>query len=432
MDASAPLRQRTDVSSPTLTGMPAILDGVRVLDFTQVLSGPTATRYLAELGADVIKLEIPPHGDITRSSSTIRDGRSGYFVNANRGKRSVCLDLKHPRGVELALGLAACVDVVIENFSPGTIDRLGLGWSVLSAKNPRLIMCSISGFGQTGPLSHLPGYDGAAQAYAGLTSLNGDVDGTPVITGAPFGDVITGINSVVGILGALLARERSGRGQLIETSVLEGYLQSHDMALQSYSVSGGEVIQGRSGRFHQLACPYGIFQARDGFIFIAAAADKHWRDLCAAMGDEGLLDASHRWNDRACREAESEALNAHVDRWLGSLDCRDDGLRLLEEHRVPCGPVLGIDETAQSPQLREVGIIREATDPVLGSMLVLRFPLKFSDADAGFDVEAPHLGEHNAALLADLVADESEYEELVAAGVIHHVPMPQRPTKLRN
>ncbi|MGY9072708.1 MAG: CaiB/BaiF CoA transferase family protein [Acidimicrobiales bacterium] len=412
--------------------MPPILDDVRVLDFTQVLSGPTATRYLAELGADVIKVEIPPHGDITRNSSAMRDGRSGYFVNANRGKRSVCIDLKHPKGVELALGLAAGVDVVIENFSPGTIDRLGLGWSALSAQNERLIMCSISGFGQTGPLSHLPGYDGAAQAYAGLTSLNGDVDGTPVVTGAPFGDVITGINSVVGILGALFARERSGRGQHIETSVLEGYLQSHDMALESYSVSGGAVIQGRSGRFHQLACPYGIFQARDGFVFIAAAADKHWRDLCAAMQDTELLDPAHRWNVRTCREAESDELNARVDRWLGSVSSRAEGLKILELHRVPCGPVLGIDETADSPQLREAGVIREAGDPVLGSMLVPSFPLSFSDAEAGFDVEAPHLGEHNADLLVDLAGGNVEYDELVTSGVIHHVPMTTRPTKLRH
>ena len=218
----------------------ASLAGVTVLDFTQVLSGPTCTRYLAEMGADVIKVEAPG-GEITRQSVFRRDGRSGYFVTVNRGKQSVCVDLKDERGLGVVRRMAASADVVVEYFSPGTMDRLGLGWDELSATNARLIMASISGFGHTGPLAQLPGYDGAAQAYAGLTGLNGDANGSPVVFGAPVGDVLTGLNALSGILAALFWRDRSGRGQHVRTSVLESYLQAHDTALQSYSVSGGSV-----------------------------------------------------------------------------------------------------------------------------------------------------------------------------------------------
>ena len=411
--------------------MTAILDGIQVLDFTQVLSGPTATRYLAEMGADVVKVEVPPLGDMSRSSATVRDGRSGYFVTANRGKRSVCVDLKDERGVDLIKGLVAKVDVVIENFSPGTMDRLGLGWDVLSAINPRLVMCSISGFGHTGPLSKLPGYDGAAQAYAGITSLNGDLGGPPVTVGAPMGDVLTGVNSATGILGALFWRERTGRGQRVETSVVEAYLQAHDTSIQSYSVSEGEIVQTRNGRFHQLACPYGVFSARDGFVFIAAAADRHWIDLCTAMGRDDLLEPGHRWNERTVREAERDEVNPVVDAWMMGLPSRQDALEALQAHRVPCGPVLSVDEVVGDDELRAAGLMTEATDPVLGSIDVPGFPLHFSATEAGFATEAPHLGEHNGEILSDVAGGPEALARLVADGVVHAQAFDGRPSRPR-
>jgi crotonobetainyl-CoA:carnitine CoA-transferase CaiB-like acyl-CoA transferase len=415
--------------------MVAILDGTRVLDFTQALSGPTATRYLAELGAEVTKVEVPPAGDTTRATATVRDGRSGYFATVNRGKRSICVDIKDNRGLALVRNLAAEADVVIENFSPGTMDRLGLGWEELSARNPRLVMCSISGFGQRGPLAHLPGYDGAAQAYAGFTSLNGEAGGEPIAIGAPIGDVFTGVNATAAILAALLWRDRTGQGQRVETSLLECYLQTHDTALESWSVSGGEVVQRPHGRFHQLACPYGVFRACDGYIFIAAAADRHWVDLCRAMaeetGDDTLLDPDHPWNDRRRRETDRHEVSAHVERWLQGLASRDDGLALLQRHRVPCGPVLGIDEVAEHPDLRATGMIRLADDPVLGQLHVPGFPLHFSATEAGFDTEAPHLGEHNVEVLTRPAGGPEALAQLVDEGVIQAPVTTARPSRQR-
>ncbi|MFT7598389.1 MAG: CoA:oxalate CoA-transferase [Acidimicrobiales bacterium] len=399
--------------------MTSILGHIRVLDFTQVLSGPTATRYLAELGAQVIKVEAPPAGDITRSSVTRRNGRSGYFVTVNRGKQSVCVDLKADEGRDLIQSLVPTVDVVIENFSPGTMGRLGLGWETLAALNPGLIMCSISGFGHHGPLAHLPGYDGAAQAYAGLTSLNGERGGDPVAFGAPVGDVLTGMNGVAGILAALLWRERTGEGQLIETSVLESYLQSHDTAIQSHSVSGGEIKQTRNGRFHPLVCPYGIFEAADGHVFIAAAADRHWVDLCDAMGQPEMATPEHQWHQRVARESDRDEINELIDRWLLGLASRDDAVSLLQQHRVPCGPVLSIDEVVNHPELREAGFIRDVADPALGSITVPGFPLRFSAMPQSCDAVAPDLGQHNEQILLDAAGGPDRFAELLAAGVIY-------------
>jgi len=411
--------------------MVAILDGTTVLDFTRVLSGPTTTRYLAELGADVIKVEAPG-GDITRGSPSRRDGRSGYFVTVNRGKRSVCVDLKDDRGLDLVRALAASVDVVVENFSPGTMDRLGLGWEQLSADNPGLVMLSISGFGHHGPLAHLPGYDGAAQAYAGITSLNGEAGGDPVVLGAPVGDVLTGVNGAAGVLAALLWRASTGQGQHIETSVLSAYLQTHDTAIQSYSLTDGELVQSRSGRFHELACPYGIFSAGNGHIFIAAADNRHWRDLCTAMGDAELLDGEHRWHDRPTRERERHDVNAYLERWLSGLASRDEALALLHQHRVPCGPVLAVDEVADHADLHASGALGFASDPVLGEIHVPGFPLRFSATDAGFDTEAPFLGEHNVELLTELAGGVDALADLVADGVVQAEPPPSRPTRQRH
>ncbi len=415
-----------------------LLDGVKVIDFTQALSGPTLTRYLAELGADVVKVEVPPHGDITRLSQTVRNGRSGYFVSVNRAKRSLCVDTKDPRGQQLVLDLLDGADVLAENFRPGTIDRLGFGWDVVHAKNPRLIMCSISAFGQDGPLAKHGGYDGVAQAYAGVTSMNGEAGGAPIVAGAAMGDVLTGVNAVAAVLGALYHRERSGAGQHVAVSLLESYLQAHDSSIQSYSLSGGEVIQTRSGRFHPLACPYGIFTARDGYLFICAAADRHWRDLCAAM-DRPDLASDHPWAVRATREREKAAVNAFLDAWLSSLPSRDEAVARLQRHGVPVGPVHSIDEVVHHPDLRAIGAIRQASDPVFGHLDVPGFPLHFSALDAAADraghdqePEAAFLGEHNEEIAVGRAGMSPEYyAELVADGVLRAEPVSPRPSRQR-
>ena len=401
--------------------MSGILEGVVVVDLTQALSGPTLTRYLSELGADVVKVEIPTTGDITRGSATVRNGRSGYFISVNRGKRSLCIDIKDPRGLSVIKDLIATADVFVENFSPGTVARLGLGWDVVSATNSRLIMCSISAFGQEGTRSHLPGYDGVAQAYSGVTSMNGEAGGPPIVAGAAVGDVMTGVNGVAAVLGALYWRERSGIGQRVAVSLVDAYLQAHDSSLQSYSLTDGDVVQTRSGRFHPLACPYGIFTARDGYLFICAAADRHWRDVCAAMGRHDLADPSHLWGVRSTRQAAKDDVNAFLDAWLLALPSRDAAVALLQRHRVPVGPVLSIDEVAQDAELRAVGSIRVIQDPGAGELVVPGFPLRFSATPVReSDAPAPRLGEHNREVVLGLAGrDDAAYAELLAAGVLH-------------
>jgi len=356
--------------------MAANLDGIRVLDFTQVLSGPTATRYLAEMGAMVIKVEAPPGGDITRSSPRIRDGRSGYFVNANRGKRSICVNLKDPRGTDLMLSMLPTIDVVIQNFSPGAIDRLGLGWNELSAIKPDLIMCSISGFGHTGPLSHLPGYDGAAAAYSGMLAINGELD-RPTL-----------------------------------------------------ALTDGDIVQGRAGSQHPVISGYGVFPVADGDVFIGAGADRHWHDLCDAMGRQDLYDPSHKWSVRTTRDREILEVNALIAAWSVTLT-KHAAIDLLQRHRVPCGPILEVDEVAALPEFHESGHLRTVTDPILGPLTLPSFGLRSSQTDMGFDTEAPHLGEHNRDVLLDLSGGADAYAELVDAGVIHDPEPSARPSRQR-
>jgi crotonobetainyl-CoA:carnitine CoA-transferase CaiB-like acyl-CoA transferase len=407
--------------------MRAILEGIKVLDFTRVLSGPTATRYLLEMGAEVVKVEAPTSGDLTRNSVTQKNGRSGYFATHNRGKRSICVNLKDERGVHLIRSITDEFDVIVENFTPGTMDRLGLGWEELSSTNPKLIMCSISGFGQTGPLSELPGYDGIAQAYAGIGSLNGELGGAPVPVGVPVGDVLTGTNATAGILGALFMREKTQRGQKIETSVLESYLQAHDTALQTWSVTEGQTIQTRNGRFHALVCPYGIFATENGYVFIAAAADNHWNDLCSAMDRTDLLDPQHRWQDRFTREAERDLVNPLVELWSSNLS-RDQALERLQKHRVPSGPILSIDEVGNLPELRASGAIEVVSDPVLGTIVVPAFPIHFSGAETGHSFEAAFLGEHNEEILSNFIREPDSIASLTDSGVLFEEPISTRPS----
>ncbi len=410
---------------------PQILSGLRVLDFTQVLSGPTLTRYLVEMGAEVIKVEAPPGGDITRSSATVRDGRSGYYLTVNRGKHSLCIDLKDPRGRAAVLDLVPHVDIVVENFRPGAFDRLGLGYEELRARNPSVILCSISGFGQTGPMAHLAGYDAVAQAYAGVTSLSGERDRPPVLNGAAVGDVLTGVNGLAAVLAALYWRERTGEGQRVEVSLLGSYMQAHDTSIQSWSMSDGAVVQTRSGRFHQMACPYGIFTAVDGFVMICAASDRHWADLCKALDRPDLADPGHRWGRRRTREDDKVAVNVFLDAWALEQPSRDDAVARLQEFRVPAAPVLSIDEVATHKLLRDAGVVTKATDPVIGELDVPAFPLTFSatSEDAG-DAEAAFLGEHNRIVLVDLAGmSEDTFAALVSDKVLVSEDVRNRPSR---
>ncbi|WP_417512797.1 CaiB/BaiF CoA transferase family protein [Minwuia sp.] len=395
-----------------------VLDGVTVLDFTQFIAGPACTRLMAEMGADVIKIEMAPNGDLCRVLPELREGRSAYFVQHNQGKQSVCVDIRKPEAVDLLKGLIAQADVVIENFSPGVIDRLGLGWDVVHAINPRAIMCSISAFGQSGPLRDLPGFDYIAQAVAGVTSMIGEPDKAPPVAGLAVGDIGTAITSLAAINAALFHRERTGGdGQYLDISLLDFYFHAHELNVQSYTMTRGATQPTRNGSHHPLVAPLGIFKAPEGFIVIIALGDQ-WQRLCRAMNMEELMN-DPRFVDGTDRLANREALAAIIEGWLQTFKTDRAVLDALEKARVPCAPVLTVAEAVEHPHLIERGTIRRIEDRGVGSFGIPRSPLRFSDFPEELDLTAPFMGEHNAQVLSErLGKSASEIERLSADGVL--------------
>lgn len=396
-----------------------LLAGYKVLDFTQVVAGPTATRLMAEMGAEVIKVEQAPAGDPVRVNPTVRNGRSAYFVQHNIGKQSLCVNLKTDAGRALVRKLVPSMDVVIESYSPGVMERMGLGYAALKQINPRLVMCSISALGQSGPLAQIPGYDYIAQAYAGVTEVIGERDQTPVIPLAPLGDVSTGVHALAAVACALLYRERTGEGQYIDVSLLDAYIHTHDFAVQRYSTSGGKFVTTRNGAHHLTIVPCGVFRARQGYIVIIATLDHQWKSLIQAMGRPELAeDARFRgYRERLHNRA---ILIDEIERWLQSFPDRDSAVAALDQARVPAAPVLTIPEVVQHPHLLEREAIRSITDPVLGEFQVPGFPFRFStDAQSDTALVAPDLGEHNHAVLTRYLGyDAQEVARLTDEGVL--------------
>jgi crotonobetainyl-CoA:carnitine CoA-transferase CaiB-like acyl-CoA transferase len=399
-----------------------IFDGVRVLDLTNVLSGPSLTRLMAEMGADVIKVELMPAGDMARGLPWVRNGRSGYHVQQNRGKRSVLVDPKSPGGQEVLRALVREVDVLVENFSPGVVDRLGLGWSEVSALNGRLVMCSISAFGQDGPLSDQPGYDGIAQAYGGVLHMNGEPDRAPSLMGLSPGDVMTGVHGFGGVAAALFHRERTGRGQKVEVSLLACYMTCHEVNVQAWSASDGAAQPSRAGSLHPFVGGYGVYPTADGAVILCAASDRQWGQLCRAMGQPELAEDA-RYRTSTGRTEHRDAVNKLITAWFATQAGRDAAIAALQAERVPCAPVLTVVEAAQHPHLREQGMVRTVADEVMGPIDIPGMPLRFSEFPVDLPLVAPALGAHNREVVCDVLGwDEARYQALVEDGVLGHVP----------
>lgn len=394
-----------------------ILDGYRVVDFSQVLAGPTVTRLMAELGAEVIKVELPPGGDRSRGLPFLRDGRSGYFVQQNRGKKSLCVDLKDTKGHAIVRDLVAKADVMVENFAPGVISRLGFGYETVKALNPRLVMCSISLCGQAGPLSFKPGFDHIGASLAGVLDMTGEADGPPLLNTMGVGDISTGVHGFSAVLAALLWRERTGKGQWVDVSLVDTYFHYHDLSAQALSLSGGAIKPRRSGGHHYMVTPGGIFKSREAYIFIAAL-DHQWADMCRTMGRPDMIDDA-RYKTNALRTQNAREVIKIIEDWLQAQSSDEEALRQLDEHRVPCAPVLSVEQAAKNPQLRARRTIRKIHDRVLGEFEVPGFPLRFSEFPETLTLEAPFLGEHNAEILqSDLGYSARQISELEAAGVL--------------
>ncbi len=395
-----------------------ILAGTTVLDFTQYLAGPTATRLMAELGADVIKVEQAQTGDPSRAIPFVKDGRSVYFIQQNRGKKSLCVDFKSGEGVELLRELIPKVDVVIENYGPGVLEKRGLDYASLRELNPSIIGCSVSIFGREGPLSHLTGYDYIGQAYSGIMHMTGDPDGPPRFVGVAIADGIAGVNAFAGLGYALLHRERTGRGQFLDISMVDALYHMHSVDVQMYAASGGQYKPMRFGIHHHLSCPQGVFRAKEGYIVILAL-DRQWPGVAEALGKPEWADDPRYATFDARRECKDELI-AFIEAWLQSFPSDRAALDVLAKHRVPAAPVLSVEETVDHPHFVARQMIRRVPDPVIGDVTIPGFPFKFSDFPDLLPLEAPTLGQHNGDVLGRLLGRSADsVRALERRGVIH-------------
>jgi len=399
-----------------------LLDGYKVLDFTHFVAGPTTTRLMAGMGAEIIKVELAPHGDRSREFDYVRDQRSAFFIQQNRGKKSLCVDLRRREGIDLIKQLVSKVDVVVENFAPGVISEMGLDYEVLKAINPQIIMCSISALGQTGPLANDAGFDFIGQAYAGITSLIGEEDGPPYMPMVAIGDVSAGAHAMGAIACALLHRERTGQGQYIDVSLLDTYFHCQTIGVQLYSASQGAREMKASGLHHSLACAAGVFKGQKRWIIILAMTDKQWVSLCEAIGraDLGADARFARARDRVQRRDE---IIRTIEHWLAAMPSDDASVETLRSYRVPVAPILSVREAMEHPHLIARGTVRTVNDPILGEFKIPGFPLRFSDFPEELEFDAPILGEHNASILEEYLGyTPARVIELETSGVLHRAP----------
>ena len=395
-----------------------MLAGVKVLDFTQYLAGPTVTRLMAEMGAEIIKIEQAPMGDPSRLLPAIRNGRSAYFVQQNRGKKSLCLDFSKPQSIELLKSIARKADVVVENFGPGVMDKRGLDYDSLRKLNPRLIVASISAFGRSGPLKHRVGYDLIAQAFAGIIHMTGEPGRPPVFVGLGIADVTAGVHAFSAIGYALFHRERTGRGQYIDISMVDSLYHMHEVNLQVHSMTGGEWIPERMGSHHALVCPCGIFKGPEGYI-VVLALQRQFAGLAKAMGRPELA-ADPRFATDADRGRNQKELIGIMESWMASMPSDEAVLAELEKHRVPAAPVMSIVDSLKHPYFKARRMVREVGDPLLGQVTIPGFPLKFSEFPDLAELTAPTLGQHGPEVLREMLAmSDAEIASLRASGVLH-------------
>ena len=392
---------------------PGPLAGLRVLDLTRVLAGPLATQFLGDLGAEIIKVE-PPAGDETRNFAPFVGGESHYFVGLNRGKQSLVLDLRQEEGVAILRRLAARADVLVENFRPGVMERLGLGATSLMEANPRLIYCAISGFGQTGPLRDKPSFDIVTQALTGVLSVNGKEGAAPVKLGLPVGDMSGGIFGAIAILSALHERHATGRGRLIDISLYDGTMSLLGYLEQLAMLTGKDPAP--MGSRHPSVVPYDGFPARDGTIIIACLADRFWPRLCDALGCPEM-GADPRYATMALRrehraEIEPRIAAITVTRTVAEWEER------LAEHDVPHAPVLGVTSALNHPHAAARGMLAEVRHPTAGMLRLLGRPVKFPGAEQAPLQASPLLGEHGEEVLRELGLGEEELAGLRAKRVI--------------
>ena len=391
------------------------LTGLTILDLSRVLSGPYCTMLLGDMGARVIKVEQPVRGDDTRTWGPPFVGtESAYFLGTNRNKESVTLNFKDTQGRAVLERLVERADVLVENFRPGTLERLGLGYDAVRQRNARLVYCSISGFGQTGPRRQEPGYDAVIQAEGGLMSVTGDADGPPFRLGVAIADLVAGLLAAQGIVLALYARERSGRGQHVDISMLDGVVSLLSYHASMYLTTG--VVSRRVGNRHATIAPYETFDASDGEFFLAVGNDEQFVRFCRAAGLQDL-PTNPRFATNPARVVNAADLKARLSPVLRQRP-RGYWLETLSAAAVPCGAVRDVAEVLSDPQLAARHMIEAVEHVALGPLKVLGVPIKLSDTPGAVRTAPPVLGQHTDAVLRELGFDDGEVVEMRKNGVI--------------
>lgn len=391
------------------------LTGIKVLDLGRHLAGPTAAMWLGDLGADVVKIENPERGEDSRAAGPpFYNGESAFFLAANRNKRSLAMEFKSVTGQEVFRRLASTADVVIENFRPGVMEALNIGYEQVAETNPRIIYCSISGFGADGPFADRPGLDQIIQGFSGLMSITGFEGGEPVRSGLPIADLLTGLFGAYGVLAALQARERTGRGQRVDLSLLESMVGM--LAFQATRYLNGGDVPPPAGNHHPINAPYGVFKTKDGYVTIGATGDKRFPKMCHVLGVPEWIE-DERFTTNGGRFAHRYELAEMIG---GKLQARtsDEWEVIMNQAGIPCGPIYDVGQALDHPQVRHRGMVVETEHPTAGLIRLLGLPVKLSATPGEVRLAPPTHGQHTVDVLREGGYSDAEIEGLKAQGVV--------------
>ncbi|WP_130808065.1 CaiB/BaiF CoA transferase family protein [Senegalia massiliensis] len=395
--------------------MPQSLEGLKVLDLTRVLAGPYCTMILGDMGAEIIKIERPDIGDDSRHFGPYENGESAYFMSLNRNKKSITMNLKEEKTKEMFIEMVKQADIVVENYRPGTMEKLGLGYEKLKEINPRLIYAAASGFGHTGPYSKRPAYDAIVQAMGGIMSITGQKGGKPTRVGPSIGDITAGLFTTIGILSALNYRNNTGKGQKVDVAMLDGQVAILENAIARYFVNG--VSPSPAGNVHNSIVPFEPFDTKDGEIMIAAGNDALWAKLCRVLGREDMIN-DERFKTNPLRGKNYEELRPLLHKEF-LLKTTDEWKDILTNAGVPNGPINKIEDVVKDPQVLSRDMIVEVEHKKAGKTKVPGVPIKMSETQGEIRTPAPLLGEHNEEVLNEyLNLSKKEVEELREKGMI--------------
>jgi len=395
--------------------LPGPLADTRVLDLTRVLAGPYATMVLADLGAEVIKIELPGRGDDSRGVGPFCKGESAYFMSVNRGKKSVTVNAKSEEGAEIIRKLAEMSDIMIENFRPGTVAKFGLDYETVREINPRIIYASISGFGQSGPYTHRPAYDAIVQGMSGIATITGMPGHPPVRVGSSIADLSAALFTVIAVLAALCARQRTGRGQRIDLAMLDSMVALLENAIVRYVVE--QSVPSALGSRHPSFTPFQFFKAKDRYISVAIGNESLWQKFCQTMGRSDLAD-DPRFDTNALRTEHHDVLEPILAETFAEKTA-DEWVALFEEAGIPSGPINDVADVINDPHVNDRGMIVEMIHDVVGSLKMAGSPINLSEDPVELDRPAPLLGQHTDEVLGELLGmSDDELARLRKAGTV--------------